>query len=35
MRKIILSNENLISEKGIEDFIAKEIYDNFTIILNI
>ena len=29
-RKIILSNENLISEKGIEDFIAKEIYDNFT-----
>lgn len=29
-RKIILENENLISEKGIEDFIAKEIYDNFT-----
>lgn len=29
-RKIILENENLISETGIEDFIAKEIYDNFT-----
>ena len=29
-RTIILANENLISEKGIEDFIAKEIYDNFT-----
>lgn len=29
-RTIILENENLISEKGIEDFIAKEIYDNFT-----
>lgn len=29
-RKIILANENLISETGIEDFIAKEIYDNFT-----
>ncbi len=29
-RKIILENENLISENGIEDFIAKEIYDNFT-----
>lgn len=29
-RKIILENENLISERGIEDFIAKEIYDNFT-----
>ena len=29
-RKIILGNESLISEKGIEDFIAKEIYDNFT-----
>lgn len=29
-RKVILENENLISESGIEDFIAKEIYDNFT-----
>lgn len=29
-RKIILENENLISESGIEDFIAKEIYNNFT-----
>ena len=29
-RTIILANENLIIEKGIEDFIAKEIYDNFT-----
>lgn len=29
-RKIILANEQLISETGIEDFIAKEIYDNFT-----
>ena len=29
-RKIILENENLINEVGIEDFIAKEIYDNFT-----
>lgn len=29
-RKIILSNEKLISSSGIEDFIAKEIYDNFT-----
>ena len=29
-RKIILENENLISEVGIEDFIAKEIYNNFT-----
>lgn len=29
-RKVILNNENLINEKGIEDFIAKEIYDNFT-----
>lgn len=29
-RKVILENENLINEKGIEDFIAKEIYDNFT-----
>ena len=29
-RKIILNNENLIKENGIEDFIAKEIYDNFT-----
>lgn len=29
-RKIILANEKLISETGIEDFIAKEIQDNFT-----
>ena len=29
-RKVILDNENIIKEKGIEDFIAKEIYDNFT-----
>ena len=29
-RKIILENEGLISSTGIEDFIAKEIYDNFT-----
>lgn len=29
-RKIILSNENLIKEKGIEDFIEQEIYSNFT-----
>lgn len=29
-RKIILENENLISESGIEDFIAKEINNNFT-----
>lgn len=29
-RNIILENENLISESGIEDFIAKEIYNNFT-----
>ena len=29
-RKIILSNENLIKEKGIEDFIEQEIYNNFT-----
>lgn len=29
-RKIILENENLIGELGIEDFIEKEIYDNFT-----
>ena len=29
-RKVILENENLISESGIEDFIAKEIYNNFT-----
>ena len=29
-RKIILENEDLISTEGIEDFIAKEIYDNFT-----
>lgn len=29
-RKIILENEDLIKTSGIEDFIAKEIYDNFT-----
>ena len=29
-RKIVLENENIIKESGIEDFIAKEIYDNFT-----
>ena len=29
-RKVILNNENLIKEVGIEDFIAREIYDNFT-----
>ena len=29
-RKIILENESIIKESGIEDFIAKEIYDNFT-----
>lgn len=29
-RNIILENESLISSTGIEDFIAKEIYDNFT-----
>lgn len=29
-RKIILKNQELISNKGIEDFIAKEIYDEFT-----
>lgn len=29
-RKVILNNENMIKEVGIEDFIAKEIYDNFT-----
>ena len=29
-RKIILNNENLIKQNGLEDFIAKEIYDNFT-----
>lgn len=29
-RKVILNNENLIKEVGIEDFIEKEIYDNFT-----
>ena len=29
-RKVILENENLINETGIEDFIAKEIYNNFT-----
>lgn len=29
-RKIILENENLIGESGIEDFIAKEINNNFT-----
>lgn len=29
-RKIILNNEKLIKQSGVEDFIAKEIYDNFT-----
>ena len=29
-RKIIVENEKIISSVGIEDFIAKEIYDNFT-----
>ena len=29
-RNIILENESLISSTGIEDFIAKEIYDNYT-----
>lgn len=29
-RNIILENESLISSTGIEDFISKEIYDNFT-----
>ena len=29
-RKIILENEDLMSKSGIEDFIAKAIYDNFT-----
>ena len=29
-RKVILNNEKLIKEAGIEDFIAKEIHDNFT-----
>ena len=29
-RKVILNNENLIKEVGIEDFIEKEIYNNFT-----
>lgn len=29
-RNIILENESLISSTGIEDFIEKEIYDNFT-----
>lgn len=29
-RKIVLENESIIKESGIEDFIAKEIYDNFT-----
>ena len=29
-RKVILNNENLIKEVGVEDFIAKEIYNNFT-----
>ena len=29
-RKVILQNENLISQNGIEDFIATEIYNNFT-----
>ena len=30
LRKIILENESLINSVGIEDFIAKEIYDIFT-----
>ena len=29
-RKIILENADLITKTGVEDFIAKEIYDNFT-----
>lgn len=29
-RKIILENEGLISQTGVEDFIAKQIYNNFT-----
>lgn len=29
-RKIILENADLIAKTGLEDFIAKEIYDNFT-----
>lgn len=29
-RKIILKNENIILEQGVEDFIAKTIYDEFT-----
>ena len=29
-RKVIVENEEIISSVGIEDFIAKEIYDNFT-----
>ncbi len=29
-RKIILENDNIISQNGIEDFIARQIYDNFT-----
>lgn len=29
-RKIILKNENIISENGIEDFVARQIYDDFT-----
>lgn len=38
-RKVILENEKMINENGIEDFIAKEIYNNFTnsddVLLNI
>ena len=29
-RKVILENEDIIKNSGIEDFIAKEIYNNFT-----
>lgn len=29
-RKIILKNESMINQSGVEDFIARQIYDNFT-----
>lgn len=29
-KKVILNHENIISEQGVEDFIAKTIYDEFT-----
>lgn len=29
-RKIILENESLINQNGVEDFISRQIYDNFT-----